>query len=107
MKTLPTVLLSAAVGSILTFVAISNPRVQTALVPDLPSIEFQNGFTFNVPCLEHGTDAQTVTGNRLLRVYEISADGEVQGEATGEQLTEVIELMKAMGVEQPNEESGK
>ena len=95
MKALPAAVLSAVVAALITF------AVTTQRQPELPPVEFVTGFSFNVPCMEHGTHTQTVSGNRLVRAYEISQEGEVLGEATAEQLAEVLEMVKAMGVPQP------
>ena len=95
MKILLTAVLSAIVGSLITFGVMSRNG------PELPPVAYQIGFAFNVPCNEHGTHTQVVSGNRLVRTYEISMEGEVQGEATSEQIAELLEIMKMMGVPQP------
>ena len=72
--------------------------------PKVP-VEYDNGFSFDIPCDEHGVDTQVVSGSRLIRVYEISVDGEIQGEVTGEQITAILEIIKS--IEEQNEKPSK
>lgn len=102
--TIAACLASAALAAFLSFqfthaAMYQPPQPQVETLP----VEYQNGFSFNTPCPEHGTDTNVVTGSRLMRAYEISVDGEVQGEATGESIAQVLEMMKLMGVPQPND----
>ena len=89
MKTIFNVLmLAAVVTAFLTFAIVSSNT------PRLPPVEYQNGFSFDLPYAKPGARVHVVTGNRLVRVYEISVQGEVQGEVSAEQITEVLEMIK-------------
>lgn len=95
MKTLPAAVLSAVVAALVTFAVVSSNA------PQLPPTEYEDGFSFDIPCAEHGVHTQVVTGNRLVRVYEISVEGEVQGEVSAEQIVNVLEMIKFMQGLQP------
>lgn len=62
----------------------------------IPAVEYEEGFSFDIPCEEHGAHTQVVSGTRLVRVYEITVEGEVQGEVTGEQIVGVLEMIEFM-----------
>lgn len=63
-------------------------------VEQIPPVEYEVGFSFDLPCAEHGFHTQVVTGSRLIRLYEITVEGEVQGEATGESIQGVLEMIE-------------
>jgi len=62
----------------------------------IPAVEYEAGFTFDTPCETHGSHVNTVLGSRLVRVYEISVDDGTGGEATGESIARVLEMIEFM-----------
>ncbi|MCV0439701.1 MAG: hypothetical protein K5880_13830 [Hydrogenophaga sp.] len=64
----------------------------------IPAVEYEEGFTFDIPCDNpaHPVHTQVVSGSRLVRVYEITVEGVVQGEVTGEQIANVLEMIEFM-----------
>jgi hypothetical protein len=61
-----------------------------------PPVEFETGFSFEIPCREHGVHINTVAGSTILRVYDITVDGNPVGQATADQIREVLEQLEIL-----------
>lgn len=99
MKTLLAIVISAAISAFLTFQFMS--AWQREPQQELPPVIYDNGFSFDLPCVEHGVHTQVVTSSRLVRLYEITVEGEMQGEVKAEDIAEVLEMIKFMQSLQP------
>lgn len=74
--------------------AVSCTSAPEVVQEPIPAIEYEVGFSFDIPCDNpaHPVHVQVVSGSRLIRVYEISVEGEV----TGDQIAEVLKMIEFM-----------
>ena len=59
----------------------------------IPPVEFEEGFSFEVPHGDH-THSHAVGTSRVLRVYQMIIDDSRAGEATGAQIDAVLEMIE-------------
>lgn len=62
----------------------------------LPPVEYEVGLSFATPCGEHVTHVNTVTGSRVVRLYEIAGDNGETIEVLGEQLQEALDAVRIL-----------
>lgn len=72
-------------------------------VSEIPQPLYPNGFTFEVPCDEHGGHIQTIVSSELVYVYTIEGDDGSSVKAPENTIKGVIELFKAPAM--PTEQS--
>ena len=82
------------------FIFLASACTSAPEVPQevIPPVEYEVGLSFDLPCDNpaHPVHTQVVSGSRLVRVYEITVEGVVQGEVTGEQIANVLEMIEFM-----------
>lgn len=61
-----------------------------------PSAQFKTGYTFNMPCDEHGKHVQTITAVELMQVYTVESD---LGDKVQLSETTLLQILKNLGLE--------
>lgn len=62
----------------------------------IPPIEYEIGYTFELPCGEHAGHINTITGSRLTWLYEITGDNGEIIEVDSVQIQQALDTIRIL-----------